>query len=67
MADRRPGPLDRIIELDPSPSDSEKAIKSASVTSKITHVATGGASLEFLAGIELPGVEALTKKAVAAK
>jgi len=42
--------------------DSEKAIKAAGVTSKISHVSTGGgASLEFLAGIKLPGVAALER------
>ncbi len=43
--------------------DSEKAIKSAGVSDRISHISTGGgASLEFLSGIELPGVAALTDK-----
>jgi phosphoglycerate kinase len=42
--------------------DSEKAIKAAGVSAKIFHISTGGgASLEFLAGIQLPGVAALAR------
>ena len=43
--------------------DSLAAIAKAGVQSKITHVSTGGgALLEYLSGLKLPGVEALSEK-----
>jgi phosphoglycerate kinase len=48
--------------------DSVAAVEQAEVAEQISHISTGGgASLEFLAGDKLPGVEALTDKSGAGK
>jgi len=48
--------------------DSVAAVEQAGLASQISHISTGGgASLEFLAGEKLPGVEALTNKSTSGK